>query len=342
MKVKPWLMLAALFGAAVLCLGGVSAPAQAADTIELSYANFPPPGTFPHVQMERWVKEVEKRTGGKVKIKMFPGGSLLNGKNMVDGVITGQADIGCTSTAYQPGRFVILNATALPVGIPSGLVGSQVLMDLFLKYKPKSMAKLKVLTMFTTSPANIMSKEGLPTLASLKGKSLRASGGAAQILKAWGANQVGMPMPATPEALQKGVVQGLFSSVEVMKDFKFAEYCRFVTMTNTGIYPFAVFMNMDKWNKLPKDVQKVMDDLFREQGEWTGKYVDDHAKEALDWSVKTYKVTIYALAPEEKAKFDAPLKPIVDGWIKKVSAKGVDGKAIVADIKALIKKHSGK
>jgi TRAP-type transport system periplasmic protein len=259
---------------------------------------------------------------------------------MVDGVINGQADIGCTCTAYQPGRFIIMNATALPVGIPSGLVGSRVLMDLYMKYKPKSLAKVKMLTAFTTSPANIMSKEALPTLASLKGKSLRASGGAARILKAWGANQVGMPMPATPEALQKGVVQGLFSSVEVMKDFKFAEYCRFVTMTNTGIYPFIVVMNMDKWKKLPKDVQKVMDDLFREQGEWTGKYVDNHCKEALDWSVKTYKVKIFTLSPAEKAKFDAPLKPIVDGWIKKVSAKGVNGKAIVADIKASIKKHS--
>jgi len=342
MKLKPWLVFAALSLALAFCLGASIPPAQAADVIELSYANFPPPGTFPDVQMNRWVKEVEKRTNGKVKIKTFPGGSLLNAKNMVDGVIAGQADIGCTSTAYQPGRFVVLNATALPVGIPSGLVGSKVLMDLFEKYKPKSFAKLKMLTLFTNSPANIMSKEALPTLESLKGKSLRASGGAAQILKAWGANQVGMPMPATPEALQKGVVQGLFSSVEVMKDFKFAEYCRFVTMTDTGIYPFAVFMNLDKWNQLPKDVQKVLDDLFREQGEWTGKYVDDHAQEALDWSVKTYQVKIFTLSPEEKAKFDAPLKPIVDEWVKKVGSGGVDGKAIIADIEAMIKKNSTK
>ncbi len=342
MKLKTWLIAVALLVAPALLIGGLGTPAQAAGTIELSYANFPPPSTFPHVQMVRWIKEVEKRTNGKVKFKVFPGGSLLGGKNMVDGIIAGQADIGCTCTAYQPGRFVVLNATALPLGIPNGLVGSKVLMDLYLKYKPKSFSKLKVLTLFTNSPSNIMSKKALPTLASLKGVNLRASGGAAQILRAWGANQVGMPMPATPEALQKGVVQGLFSSLEVLKDFKFAEYCRFVTLTNTGIYPFAVFMNLDKWNSLPKDVQKVMDDLFREQGEWTGKYVDQHAQEALDWSVKTYKVKVFKLSPAEKAKFEAPLKPIVEGWIKKVSSKGVDGKAIVADIKALIKKNSAK
>jgi TRAP-type C4-dicarboxylate transport system substrate-binding protein len=339
MKLKHWLMVTALLAVPLLCLGAAGGPAQAAE-VELSYANFPPPGTFPHVQMERWVKEVEKRTGGKVKINTFPGGSLLGGKNMVDGVIAGQADIGCTSTAYQPGRFVIMNATALPIGIPNGLVGSRVLMDLYKAHQPDSFAKLKVLTLFTNSPSNIMSKKPLPDLESLEGVNLRASGGAAKILEAWGANQVGMPMPATPEALQKGVVQGLFSSVEVLMDFKFAEYCRFVTMTNTGIYPFAVFMNQDKWNSLPADVRKVLDELFWEQGEWTGKYVDDHAQEALDWSQKNYDVKIFELSPDEQAKFDKPLEPIVEGWIKKVSAKGVDGKAIVAQIESLIKKHS--
>lgn len=96
-----------------------------------------------------------------------------------------------------------------------------------------------------------MSKSPVRALEDLKGMDLRASGGAAQILKAWGANPVGMPMPATVEALQKGVVQGLFSSLEVMKDFKFAQTFRYATVTNTVIYPFAVVMNMDSWNRLP-------------------------------------------------------------------------------------------
>jgi len=40
-------------------------------------------------------------------------------------------------------------------------------------------------------------------------------------------------------------------------------------------------MNKDKWNAMPADVKKVFDDLRREQSEWTGKYVDNHVKEAL-------------------------------------------------------------
>ncbi len=314
-------------------------PPAAAGPIKLKYANFPPAPTFPCVQMERWKQEVEKRTQGKVLVQTFPGGTLLGAKNMMDGVIAGTADIGNLCMAYQPGRFVVTNATSLPLGIPNSLVGSLVLWDLYQKYQPKAFAKVKVLTMFTTAPSNIMSKIPIRTLEDLRGVPLRASGGAAQILKAWGATPVGMPMPQTPEALQKGVVKGLFSSLEVMKDFKFAELCRYVTITDAVVYPFAVVMNMDSWNKLPKDVQKVMDDLALEQARWTGTYMDTHVKEAIAWSKKTHGVEVIQLPPAEKAKWDKLLEPMTAKWIKDASGKGIPAQAIVDDIRALTKKH---
>ena len=113
-KIVPFLTVVvtvAVFGA--LCL----IPAADAGTIKLSYANFPPAPTFPCVQMERWKTEVEKRTGGKVQINTFPGGTLLGAKAMMDGVIAGQADIGNLCMAYQPGRFLVTNATGLPAAV---------------------------------------------------------------------------------------------------------------------------------------------------------------------------------------------------------------------------------
>ncbi|MBN1931845.1 MAG: TRAP transporter substrate-binding protein [Desulfobacterales bacterium] len=317
---------------------GVPTPVTAGP-IQLNYANFPAAPTFPCVQMERWKNEVEKRTNGKVVINTFPGGTLLDAKNMFDGVIAGQADIGCLCMAYQPGRFVVTNATSLPLGIPDAGVGSRVLWDLYNKYKPEAFAKVKVLTMFTTAPSNIMSSKPVRNIDDIKGLDLRASGGAAQILKAWGANQVGMPMSATPEALQKGVVQGLFSSIEVMKDYKFAELCRFVTMTNTVIYPFAVVMNLESWNSLPEDVQKVFDGMSTEQAEWTGNYMDNHVKESMDWSKKEYNVEFIYLTAEQKMRWDNMLKPITDKWIQDAQKKDLPAEAIVQDIMALVKKY---
>ena len=149
---------------AMFVLPGFQADVQA-KSISLNYANFPPAPTF-------------------------PGGTLLGAKGMMDGIIAGQADIGCLCMAYQPGRFMVTNAVSLPVGIPDSATGSLVLLDLYRKYKPASFDKVKVLTMFTTAPANIMCKAPVRTLEDIKGMDLRASGGAAEILKAWGANQM--------------------------------------------------------------------------------------------------------------------------------------------------------
>jgi TRAP-type C4-dicarboxylate transport system substrate-binding protein len=332
------LLLAGVFLATLATTALLGTPAEAGP-IQLKYANFPPAPTFPCVQMERWKKEVEKRTNGKVSIQTFPGGTLLKAKGMMDGVIAGTADIGCLCMAYQPGRFMITNAVALPLGLPNAKVASLTLWDLYEKYKPKGFAKVKVLTMFTTAPSNIMSKIPIRNLGDLKGVPIRASGGAAQILKAWGATRVGMPMPETPEALQKGVVKGLFSSLEVMKDFKFAELCKYVTMTETPVYPFSVVMNMDVWNKLPKDVQKVLDDLRVEQSQWTGVYMDNHVIESIDWSKKEQNVEVIQLSKAEKAKWDKLLEPITAKWIADHKAKGLPAQQIVDDIRAFAKKH---
>ena len=172
-------------------------------------------------------------------------------------------------------RVMVTNATSLPVGIKDAKKGSLALLKLYEKYQPEEFKDVVVLAMFTNTPGNLMTTKPVRTLADLKGMNLRASGGAIDILKAWGANPVGMPMPATVEALQKGVVSGLFSSLEVMKDFKFAEMCKYVTVTDTGIYPFAVIMNKEKYAALPEDVKKVFMDLKEEQSLWTGNYIDE-------------------------------------------------------------------
>lgn len=311
-----------------------------AKVIKLTYANFPPASTFPCVQMERWKEEVEKRTNGQVTIQTFSGGTLLGAKDIMDGVINNQADIGCLCMAYQPGRFLLTNATSLPLNIPNSKVGSQVLWDLYTKYKPEEFSQVKVLTMFTTASSNIMSKKAIRTLDDIKDLDLRASGGAARILKAWGANQVGMPMSATPEALQKGVVQGLFSSVEVMKDFNYAEMCPYITMTDTVIYPFAVVMNQKKWEALPDSVKQVMDEMSLEQALWTGEYMDQHVREAVEWSRQTYQVEVIDLAPQQKEQWNELLKPITDEWILQAEEKGLPAKEIVQDLKTSIQKYT--
>ncbi len=309
--------------------------------ITLSYANFPPAPTFPCVQMERWKSEVEKRTAGKVKVNTYPGGTLLHAKNMFDGVAAGTADIGCTCPSYFPGMFPVVEAVDLPVGWPSATVASISLLDIVNKYKPKELERFKVITMFTCPPANIMSMKPILSLEDLKGYELRASGTGAKILGLLGAAAVGMPQSDVPEALQKGVIKGNVSSLEVMKDFKYAEYCRHVTANvNLFVVSFAVVMNKAKWESLPADVKKVIDDLSRDQAIWTGRYVDKHVKESMAWSKKNYNVQVYELSPKEISRWYSVLKPMTEKYIKDVEAKGLPAKAILDDVMKLKEKYS--
>jgi TRAP-type transport system periplasmic protein len=328
------LLLAALFFGSLLSVTAIAAP------IKLNYANFPPAPTFPCVQMERWKTEVEKRTNGAVEIKTFPGSTLLDAKNMMDGVIAGQADIGCLCMAYQPGRFMVTNALALPVGFPDATVASLALWDIYSKYKPKAFEKVKVLTMFTCAPANIYAKKPLNTLEDLKGLELRASGGVAEYLKALGATPVGMPQSEAPEALQKGVVKGAASSLETLMDFKYAELCKYVMMVNGPVYPFSVVMNLDKWNSLPQDVKDVMDSMAVEQAFWTGNYMDKHVDESVAWSKKNHNIEITELSEETLAELEKLVSPITEKWISTAKEKGINTTELLRDIKVARDYHS--
>jgi TRAP-type transport system periplasmic protein len=338
MRGRTAVFLATIFTAFLFAFTLVPYPASAAP-IKLNYANFPPAPTFPCVQMERWKEEVEKRTNGQVEIKTFPGGTLLDAKNMMDGVISGMADIGCLSTAYQPGRFPVINATSLPLGFKNATQASLTIWDLYSKYQPEELSKVKVLAMFASAPANIYAKVPVKNLDDLRGLQLRASGGVAEVLKVLGATPVGMPQSEAPEALQKGVVKGAASSLETLMDFKYAELCKYVTIFNGPIYPFTVVMNLNKWNSLPKDVQKVMEDLGREQSEWTGRYMDEHVKKSIDWSKENYQIEITELSAEEQAKWDAMLEPLVAKWAEEARSKGLPDEAILKDIKAFSKQY---
>ncbi len=324
-----------------LLLGlGLAAPqhARCDAKITLTYANFPPSTTFPCVQMERWAKEVEKRTNGRVKIQTFPGGTLLPAKNIFDGVITGTADIGNFAMSYQPGRFPVSEAVDLPIGFSSARNASLALNDLLEKY-PKEFDKVKLLTVFTCPPADFMTIKPVRSLKDLKGMELAVSGTGAEAVKRLGGIPVAMPQSERPEALQKGVVKGVVSSMEVLEDLNYAAYCPYATDTNLFVVTFAVVMNKDKWNAMPPDVKKVLDDLRREQAEWTGRYVDNHVKEALDWSKKKYGHQVINLSAADKAEIPVLVKPMMDEYVKRVTAKGLPGEQILQDIYKLRDKY---
>ncbi len=315
----------------------------AAEPIRLKYANFLPAGTGPCTQMEKWKETVDQKTGGKVVIETFPLGTLpdVTTINVFDQVAEGKIDIGCFTPAYLPDRFIIINAASLPIKIPNARVGSLVLWEFYKKYKSvSSLENVKVLGMFTTPTVNIMSAKPVRTIHDIEGLPLRSAGGPAQILKAWGANLAEMPLTEAPEALEKGKIQGVFTSLDYMKDMNLAKYCRYVTMTDSVVFPLAVVMNLNRWNSLPPEIQKMIDDISTDHAEWTGNYVENRVKESLEWSKKTYQTEIIELSEAQRAKFEYLSTPLISEWVKNAKAKGFPASDIVMDLREFIKKYS--
>jgi len=289
--------------------------------------------------MEEWKKEVEKRTGGKVAIQTFPGGTLLPAKNIFDGVITGTADIGNFAMSYQPGRFLISEAIDQPIGFSSAKAASLALYDLIEKYKAKEFEKVKIVTLFTCPPANIMTIKPVKSLKDLKGMELRVGGTQADIIKNLGGIPIAMPQSETPEALQKGTVKGHVSSMEVLKDFNYAAYTANATIANLWVVTFAVVMNKEKWESLPADVKKVIDDMRKEWALWTGNYVDNHVLESLKWSKEKYNLQIFEFPKAEKAEIPKLIRPLIDEYIKRVTTAGLPGDQIIKEVNALKEKY---
>jgi TRAP-type C4-dicarboxylate transport system substrate-binding protein len=331
------LVLACLAVGVIGCGKKAQSPA-AAGTIMLNYANFPPASTFPCVQMEHWKTEVEKRTGGKVKVNTYPGGTLLGAKDIFDGVIAGTADIGNFAMSYQPGRFPVSEAMDLPHFFADAKTASGILADLISAFKPIEFEKVKVLAVFTCPPSVVMSSKEVKTLADLKNMPLRSSGTGAEVMKRLGAAPVAMPQSDVPDALQKGVVKGNVSSGEVLKDMNYASYCPFVLKTDLCVISFAVVMNKAKYDALPADVKQVLDSLYREQAEWTGAYVDQHVREALAWSKEKHNLTVNELSSEDRATLRGTAQPLIDDYISRTTAKGVDGKAVIEFIRGKLAK----
>lgn len=319
--------------ALLLCVVLLAGTVHAAP-VKLRFANFPGASTFPCIAMERWADEVRKKVGDAVVIETYPGGTLLEAKNMVRGVMQGQADIGCISLAYHPGAYPFLSVFELPLGFSSAEAVSRVMLDILGRHSPAEVEKVKVIAVFSNSPSQVLSTTPLSGPEDMKGLVIRSSGILADVAAGLGASPVSMPQSDTPEALQKGVVQAVLTSFDVLKDYNFAESCRYGMVVDMPVYPMIFFMNLKKWNSLAPELQAAIMECMPEHSVWTGNYVDTHGKNALQWAEETYGYQLTELSAEQKAALMESACPVIDEWVKKAEARGIDGKALLEEIMA--------
>ena len=275
-----------------------------------------------------WIKDVKEATNGRVEINLYPGQTLLKAPATYSGVIEGAADIGNCTIAATPGRFPLMSILELP-GIPFNCaqVSAHVAWDFYNKFKPEELNDVKVFWLTSTGPGVLQTKKPIHNLADLQGMRIRASGRTTATVNALGASAVAMPTPEVYMSLQKGVLDGYLGPPETLKVMKFADLVDYVTappfIYNTT---FVTFMNLDKWNSLPDDIQKVFDEL-------SPKYLEKHAETwqevqgvALQYA-KAKGIEFIYLSHEEEAKWRKLVEPLRDQYINELETKGLPGRA---------------
>jgi len=332
------LILITLFAVSIIIPASVT-DVQAATT-SLTYSIFFPPTHGQAKAGQAWSKEVEKRSNGRIKITVFSGGTLTPADQCYDGVVKGISDIGMSCFAYTRGRFPVMEALDLPLGYPNGRVATRVANDFYKKFKPKELEGVKVLYIHAHGPGLLHTKKPVRSLEELKGMKIRSTGLSSKIVESLGGLPVAMPQGETYEAIQKGVVDGTFTPIETLKGWKQAEVVKSTTECYGVGYTTAMFvvMNLKKWNALPKDVQKIMEDISNEWIDVHGKAWDQLDKEGRDYS-KSLGNQIIPLTKTEDARWKGAVKPIISDYVKTTTGKGLPGKKAVAEAESLIKKY---
>ena len=88
--------------------------------IELNYTLFQPAVTWPGKLAEDYAREIGQRTNGRVKVTVFPGGTLIAADKTYSGIVTGIADMGMSCMAYTRGKFPLSEVIDLPLGYKTG------------------------------------------------------------------------------------------------------------------------------------------------------------------------------------------------------------------------------
>lgn len=335
-----------LFVALALAAFGVAS--AAAQEVTLTLHHFLGPKSPAHAQfLEPWAKKIEAESKGRIKIELFPAMSM-GGKppELFGQVRDGVADIVWTLPGYTPGQFPRSEVFELP-GIHRGnaLATDLAIQDVY-PMIADDFKDVKVLLLFVHAGNAIHTVDKpVHSPADLKGLKLRTpSRTGAWVIESWGAEPVGMPLPSLPEALSKKAVDGALIPFEVVPAIKLQEMTKYsiegADGSRFGTSLFLLAMNKDRYNSLPDDLKKVIDDnsgaaLASKAGELWNSFEAPGKKMRTDSGGE-----IIALTAEEKAEFDKLNEQVINRWIDEATKNGLDGKALVQAAKDAVAKHS--
>lgn len=324
---------------AVMCgLAVASVSSLNAAEITLRFHQFLPlQSAIPKSGIQPWIEKIEAESNGRIKIEHYPSMQLGGAPPALysqarDGVV----DIIWTVLGYTPGLFPTAEAFELPFMTGDAEKGSVAFHNYMMANGQKDFREVHPLAFHIHGPGVIHVKgKAIENLEDLKGLKLRGPTRVITgMLAELGATPVGMPVPAVPESLSKGVIDGTVIPYEVSVPLKIAELTDAHTSFegDTGLYTatFGVLMNKAKFESLPDDLKAIIErNSGAEMARSFGIAMNNADAVGLSIAQKSGNKVVF-LGAAEKAQWEQAAQPVIDNWIAEMDAKGLDGAGLVS------------
>jgi TRAP-type transport system periplasmic protein len=334
--------------AAAVATSSVVALAQA-PVVTLKFHTFMSPQSNVWINMHKaWMDKVEKESGGRIKFEAYPamqlGGTPVQ---LYDQVKDGVVDVMWTLPGNTAGRFPRVEVFELPFMMSNAEATSKAYWEYVQTFAADEFKEVQVLALQVHGPGVIHTiDKPIKSVEDMKGVKMRApTRQVNKLMASLGATPVGMPLPGIPDALSKGTIQGAVIPWEVVPSVKVHELTKFhaeFDPAGGALYTttFVMAMNKAKYNSLPADLKKVIDNNSgMATSAWLGK-VQQTGDIAGRKSASDRNNNIFTVNVAEAQNFRRKSRAIEVEWVEDMNKKGFDGKKLLEGAKALIEKHT--
>jgi TRAP-type transport system periplasmic protein len=337
-------------GAALLAAAALSGPV-AAQEVTLKFHHIWNPQAMASVNViGPWCEKIAKESNNKMKCQVLPamsGGGTP--PQLVDRVRDGVDDLIITLPGYTAGRFPAMEVFELPFMCNSAEAGGRATWDFLQKYALKEFPGTKVLASWVHDEGYIHTRDKqVKVLADFKGLKMRApTRQTNKLLSALGASPVGMPLPAIPDAVSKGTIDGFLLPWEVMPSLKLHEMVKYDTETDpsrpalySAVFVFA--MNQARYDSLPADLKKVIDNNSGAALSQSIGKIWDNSQAAGRKAAQDRGNVFYTVPGAELDNWVKASAPLYEAWVADVDSKGLPGKQMLQEARDLIAKYKTK
>ncbi|MEM8978958.1 MAG: TRAP transporter substrate-binding protein [Pseudomonadota bacterium] len=334
-----------LVGTALALTASVAGTAVVAQEVTLRFQHFvSPKSANPKHFMQPWADKIEADSNGRIKVELYPF-MQLGGKapSQYDLIRDGAIDGGWVIPGYQPGRFPEAEALEMPFMVTkSGEEASIAAWEFTQKHLMDDFRDVHVLAAHMHGPGLVHKKgAAIQSLEDFDGLRLRGpSRPATLLLKKLGAKPVGMPVPAFPEALAKGILDGGVITWEMSPSLKLDE----LTDSHTDVSGekslynlyFIWAMNKAKYESMPEDLRAVIDaNSGLMASAWAGRAHDTGDVDGKA-AMTAAQNEIAVIDAETTAKIQALGDVVIADWIVEATSKGLDGAGLIEDARAAV------